>query len=46
MNEPEFGNKIRHLLNQGAQLDPRSAERLRAARELALARRKAEPSSA
>jgi len=46
MNEPEFGNKIRHLLNQGAQLDPRTAERLRAARELALARRKAEPASA
>jgi hypothetical protein len=46
MNEPEFGNKIRHLLNQGAQLDPRAAERLRAARELALARRKAEPATA
>ena len=46
MNEPEFGNKLRHLLNQGARLDPRAAERLRAARELALARRKAEPASA
>ena len=45
MNEPEFGNKVRHLLNQGAQLEPRAAERLRAARELALARRKAEPAS-
>jgi hypothetical protein len=45
MNEPEFGNKVRHLLNQGAQLEPRVAERLRAARELALARRKAEPAS-
>jgi hypothetical protein len=46
MNEPEFGNKIRHLLNQGAPLDARAAERLGAARELALARRKAEPATA
>jgi len=45
MNEPQFGNKVRHLLNQGTQLEPRVAERLRAARELALARRKAEPAS-
>lgn len=46
MNEPEFGNKIRHLLNQGTPLDARAAERLRAARELALSRRKAEPATA
>ncbi|HUJ87431.1 MAG TPA: DUF3619 family protein [Burkholderiales bacterium] len=46
MNEPEFGNKIRHLLNQGAQLDPRVAERLRAARGLALARGATERASA
>jgi Protein of unknown function (DUF3619) len=45
MNEPEFGNKVRHLLNQGAQLDAAAAARLRAARELALAKRKAEPAS-
>jgi hypothetical protein len=47
MNEPELGNKVRHLLNQRAhELDPRSVERLRAARELALTRRKVEPASA
>jgi hypothetical protein len=46
MNEPEFGNKVRHLLNQGRPLDASAAERLRAARELALARQKAEPASA
>ena len=46
MNELEFGNKIRRLLNQGALLDPRAGERLRAARGLALARRATEPSSA
>ena len=46
MNEPEFGNKVRHLLNQGRPLDASAAERLRAVRELALARQKAEPASA
>jgi len=43
MNEPQFGNKIRHLLNQGIRLDLRTAERLRTARETALARQKVEP---
>jgi uncharacterized iron-regulated membrane protein len=43
MNEFQFGDKIRHILNQGLSLDPRQAERLKAARELALARKRPEP---
>ncbi|HEX7052582.1 MAG TPA: DUF3619 family protein [Burkholderiales bacterium] len=43
MNEAQFGNRIRHLLNQGAALDPARRERLRAARERALERQRAEP---
>jgi hypothetical protein len=46
MNEPEFGNKVRHILNRGTRLSPRAEARLRAARELALAQHKAEPVSA
>ena len=46
MNEPEFGNKIRQVLNRGTRLGPRAEVRLRAARELALARHKAGPASA
>jgi len=42
MNEPQFAARIRHLLNQGMQLEPRLAERLKTARELALARQRAE----
>ena len=42
MNELQFANKIRQALNQGARLDVHIAERLRAAREQALARRKPE----
>jgi hypothetical protein len=42
MNEPHFGNRIRHLLNQGAPLDASISARLRAARELALAHQKPE----
>jgi Protein of unknown function (DUF3619) len=42
MNEPQFGNKIRHLLNQGAPLDASILAKLRAAREAALARQKPE----
>jgi len=42
MNEPKFGNKIRHLLNQGAPLDASISAKLRAAREAALARQKPE----
>ena len=36
MNEPQFGNKVRLLLNQGAQLESKTLGRLRAARDLAL----------
>jgi hypothetical protein len=46
MNEPLFGNKLRHLLNQGLRANIRDeakvASRLRAARELALARQRRE----
>jgi len=43
MNEQQFGNRIRHLLNQGLQLDAGTTERLRAARQAALARQRPEP---
>src|SRR5437763_14120685 len=43
MNESQFGDKIRHILNQGLSLDSRKAARLQAARELALARKRPEP---
>jgi len=47
MNEAQFGNKIRHLLNQGLRANLQNpgavAERLRAAREQALARQRPEP---
>ena|SRR5512134_992516 len=42
MNEPQFGNRIRQLLNQGAPLDASIQAKLRAARETALARQKPE----
>jgi hypothetical protein len=42
-DEPRFGNRIRHLLNQGLELDPGARGRLRAAREQALERQRAEP---
>lgn len=42
MNEPQFGNRIRHLLNQGAPLDASISAKLRAARERALERQKPE----
>ena len=45
-DEPRFGNRIRHLLNQGLELDPARRERLRAAREQALARQRPEPIAA
>jgi len=42
MNENHFGFRIRKLLNRGVhELDPATTERLRAAREQALARQKA-----
>ncbi|TMI40334.1 MAG: DUF3619 family protein, partial [Betaproteobacteria bacterium] len=43
MNEFQFGDKIRHILNQGLSLDSRKAARLQAAREFALARKRPEP---
>ncbi len=50
MNEPLFGNKVRQLLNQGLHAgvgdDSRAASRLRAARQLALSRQKAESGGA
>jgi uncharacterized protein DUF3619 len=46
MNEQQFGNRIRHLLNQGLELDPARRDRLRKARERALERQRAEPVAA
>jgi len=46
MNEAQFGNKVRHLLNQGLRVDSHAAQRLRAAREQALARQRPEPAPA
>ena len=43
MNELQFGSRIRQFLDQGTRLDARIAEKLRAARELALARQRPEP---
>jgi len=42
-HEQQFGNKVRHLLNQGLELDPAKCDRLRTAREQALARQRPEP---
>ncbi|HZQ72409.1 MAG TPA: DUF3619 family protein [Burkholderiales bacterium] len=46
MNEPQFGDRVAHLLNQGLRLDERKLGRLRAARELALERQRPEAESA
>jgi hypothetical protein len=46
MNESQFGNKIRHLLNQRLELDAGRLQRLRAAREVALQRQRPEPAPA
>lgn len=47
MNERQFGNKVRQALNGGlARIDGTTAERLRAARERALSRQRAELSPA
>jgi hypothetical protein len=43
MNEMQFGNKLRQLLNQGLRLNGGIEQRLRAARERALARQRPEP---
>jgi hypothetical protein len=45
MNEIRFTNKIRQALNEGARVDTRIAERLRAARERALDRRRTAPAT-
>ena len=45
MNEPQFGDKVAHVLNQGLRLDERKLARLRAARELALQRQRTETES-
>ncbi|OGA07115.1 MAG: hypothetical protein A3D95_07845 [Betaproteobacteria bacterium RIFCSPHIGHO2_12_FULL_69_13] len=42
MNEPQFANRIRQILNQGLRLEERTAARLRAARERALERQRPE----
>ena len=42
LNEPQFGNRIRHLLNRAAPLDASVTAKLRAAREAALACQKPE----
>jgi hypothetical protein len=46
INETEFGNRIREILDQGAPLDPRIARRLAAARRAALERQRPEPAPA
>ena len=43
MNEMQFGDRVRHILNQGLDLQPHIKEGLRAAREQALARQRSEP---
>ena len=45
MNEIRFANKIRQALNEGARVDARIAERLRAARERALDGRRVSPAT-
>jgi len=42
MNEIKFANKVRQALNEGSRVDAHIAERLRAARERAIANRKPE----
>jgi hypothetical protein len=46
MNEQQFGNKVRQILKQRPAPDPSIAERLRAARERALAHQRHEPQTA
>lgn len=46
MNEMQFGNKVRQILNHGLELEPGKAQRLKAAREAALARQRPEPAPA
>ena len=46
MNELQFGDKVRQVLNRGAEPDAHALERLRAARQQALARKKADRAAA
>jgi hypothetical protein len=46
MSENQFGNQVRHLLNEGLDFDPAVADRLRQARQLALERQRPEPAAA
>lgn len=46
MNEMQLGNKVRQVLNQGLRVDEKVAQRLRVARESALARQRPEPAPA
>jgi hypothetical protein len=46
MNEDHIGSQIQQRLNQAIDLPPQAAERLRAAREQALARQRPEPAPA
>ncbi len=46
MNEIQFGNKVRQILNRGLEVDAVTAKRLSAAREAALARQRPEPAPA
>jgi hypothetical protein len=46
MNEDQFGSQVQHLVNQAIDMPPAAAERLRAAREQALARQRPEPAPA
>jgi hypothetical protein len=47
MNEQQFGNKVRQILNRGLLgVDPQVERRLRAARELALSRQRPERATA
>lgn len=46
MNEDQFGSQVQHRLHQAIEVPPGAAERLRAAREQALARQRPEPAPA
>jgi hypothetical protein len=46
MNEMQFGNRIRQILNQGITVRPDIAKRLQQARERALARQRPQPAPA
>ena len=46
MNEDQFGSQVQHTLNRAIEVPPGAAERLRAAREQALARQRPEQAPA